>query len=105
MTPLQMFCICTIIHLIHITATSIINIMVFLDILEKVFCLEGVDILLEIVFCLEELDIPLEIIFCLEGVDILLEIIFCLEGLDILLEIIFDQEEDILYTEVWPEDQ
>ena len=79
MTPLQMFCICTIIHLIHITATSIINIMVFLDILEKVFCLEGVDILLEIVFCLEELDI--------------------------LLEIIFDQEEDILYTEVWPEDQ
>ena len=92
MTPLQMFCICTIIHLIHITATSIINIMVFLDILEKVFCLEGVDILLEIVFCLEELDIPLEIIFCLEGYDI-------------LLEIIFDQEEDILYTEVWPEDQ
>ena len=80
MTPLQMFCICTIIHLIHITATLIINIMVFLDILEKVFCLEGVDILLEIVFCLEELDIPLEIIFCLEGVDILLEIIFCLEG-------------------------
>ena len=79
MTPLQMFCICTIIHLIHITATSIINIMVFLDILEKVFCLEGVDILLEIVFCLEELDI--------------------------LLEIVFDQEEDILYTEVWPEDQ